>query len=329
MSCGEQWENKTQMMSFLRNFLDLDKNVDSSPASTFPMQTPTFDEICQKSLQKQEPAPKLSRDKQTADALEVSQLTKVSYAQQQTKLTSQTVPSFLLHDSHHNQKMKKTEPAIVQHLQTRFDDHFLNPFAFGEPMESTLNVPLPVTKKEIQKPRDVAVKDLDSFSPFAFQDLSPYEFVNKADKFSLNSVIADEDSSRSKIRHHQDAASTRPQKKIRTTFYVAETAQSTENKETVLKREPQTVSKEAPVKIARKRKNNRERQRRQCLNQKFQDLIEVLAPQNERQRLLKVGVGSKGPKWNKHDILSEAIYSIKNLRLRLNNVEARLAELGK
>lgn len=63
------------------------------------------------------------------------------------------------------------------------------------------------------------------------------------------------------------------------------------------------------------------------VRQKFQALIEVLALQDSRNAM-RVGGGSKGPKWNKHDILAEAIHEIKNLRTRLTGAEGRLQILS-
>jgi len=181
------------------------------------------------------------------------------------------------------------------------------------------------------KPRPpINAKELDTFAPLGFStdfmmhpalsaigqldtiDFAPPKEVHAIKKEDL-------------CRKRDSAEPLRPQKKIRTTFAVNTTKSAV--KEEALVKSEQTVAAKEPVKVARKRKNNRERQRRQGLNQKFQALIEVLALQDSRNAM-RVGGGSKGPKWNKHDILAEAIHEIKNLRTRLTGAEGRLQILS-
>jgi len=313
LSWENKWENKSQMMGFLANFLELNKNPDFSSLISSPIQTSGINEVCQSNVQDEDCTVQLPQNRQAAYSaafakLEERRSLKTNpFIQQGNHFTATKKLSLACQDSYRQDKIENIEPTITQTSQ-----HFLNPFAFGEPMEFTPTVPVPSGR---QAALDAAAKELDTFSQaFAFED-----------KIEFKQSIPGLDVCRSKTRRDESDVHVRPQKKIRTTFGVAQTEVAKNSVNTFVKCDLQPAVTTAPLKVARKRKNNRERQRRQGLNQKFQELIEVLAPHNDRQSVLKVGVGSKGPKWNKQDILSEAIYSIKDLRARLQSTEARLA----
>jgi len=319
-----QWGNNSQMVSFLRNFLDVNSKPDllsASPPQAY--QVDAYDGISQASLQnrlfdgslpKNKPAimPLANMYKKELDAV---------LEREAIHNSSQSKNSFVKGDTlselYPCKNLVKDPPAVSQDM---FRHDMFDPFAFGEPVEDSLSNP----KSNKLRP-SISPNELDTFSPLVgFEDdfmVHPVLF-GQLDTigFAPLKAMKEECVVKKKVlcRKRDTAEPLRPQKKIRTTFAVTEAA--------VAKIEPTVAAKE-PVKVARSRKNNRERQRRQGLNQKFQELIEVLSLQDCRNAM-RVGAGSKGPKWNKNDILSEAIHAITNLRTRLTSTEARLHVLG-
>lgn len=67
--------------------------------------------------------------------------------------------------------------------------------------------------------------------------------------------------------------------------------------------------------VRRERKNNREKRRRQAMNDRFDELTDVLLEDLQNEYL------QKKTKWNKADVLAEAIKSIKGLRQQLTTLK--------
>lgn len=332
VSLEPKWGNSDQMVSLLRNFLDLHKpdSISSSPPQAHQPSS-VYNGIGPAVLQKglvAHPLPK----KKTAHK---SFLTIVKHgheldtghtieANDSTQCDNNVVKADTLSELFPCKDLvtiSKDKKPVSKKSQC-CDDIF-DPFAFGDPLEDSLseladNVPRP----------SIHPKELDTFSPIVgfSEDLMVTPVLVPPQLDTIDFAQQNEGhplENGGSCRKRDSAEPLRPSKKIRTTFAVR-----TIKEEAVVKSEHMVTAKE-PVKVARSRKNNRERHRRQGLNRKFQQLIEVLALQDQDCRnAMKVGVGSKGPKWNKHDILSEAIYAISNLRTRLTGAESRLHMLG-
>eukprot|EP00944_MAST-04C_sp_MAST-4C-sp1_P000946 g946.t1 len=74
--------------------------------------------------------------------------------------------------------------------------------------------------------------------------------------------------------------------------------------------------------VRRERKNNREKRRRQAMNDRFDELTDVLLEDLQDEKL------QRKTKWNKSDVLGEAIRAIRGLRSEMEELRKESAALN-
>lgn len=80
---------------------------------------------------------------------------------------------------------------------------------------------------------------------------------------------------------------------------------------------PMSCDSAEAVPCRRERKNNREKRRRQAMNDRFQELVDLLTPPGGApQQPVR-------PKWNKADVLGQAISAINDLRVEVAELRAQ------